>query len=292
LPFILKEFALSDAPTPKLDRISLTGPDDKVSLAALSQLSERYPFVEWALLYVPHNEGAPRNPTQAWRRAFFDARLPGYSAVHLCGRQAFEELLQGALPSELLQADRLQLNINARKPDFTDAQVLEVFHRALDLGPDIILQYHEGTAALVAAFVRKLAPAALRRVHVLLDESKGTGKVMSSVSPPPAVEDLYCGFAGGLGPDNIAWALSALERTGKHYWADMESGIRTNNEFDMEKARLVLEAGDQVRAAAQHDLSDEPPRTFGCHHFAETCGLCEGLVERWKAKRRARGSAE
>ncbi|WP_434716196.1 hypothetical protein [Paraburkholderia sp. A3RO-2L] len=39
---------------------------------------------------------------------------------------------------------------------------------------------------------------------------------------------------------------------------------------------------------------DEPPRTFGCHHTAETCLLCEGLVITWKADRRdkAAGLAE
>jgi hypothetical protein len=31
---------------------------------------------------------------------------------------------------------------------------------------------------------------------------------------------------------------------------------------------------------------DEPPRTFGCHHTAETCILCENLVIFWKGDRR------
>lgn len=31
---------------------------------------------------------------------------------------------------------------------------------------------------------------------------------------------------------------------------------------------------------------DDYPRTFACHHMAETCRNCEGLVVRWKAKRR------
>ena len=31
---------------------------------------------------------------------------------------------------------------------------------------------------------------------------------------------------------------------------------------------------------------DDYPRTFGCHHMAETCRNCEGLVVRWKATRR------
>lgn len=280
---------MQNACSPKLERISLTGADDKVSLAALAKLSAQYPFVEWALLYVPHNEGAPRNPSRAWRQAFFRAQLRGYSAVHLCGRQAFEELLMGTLPAEILLADRLQLNINARKQDFTDAEVLAVFRKSLDLGPDIILQYHEGTATVIREFLRELPSSVLRRVHILMDESKGTGKVLSAASPPPRLEQMYCGFAGGLAPDNMDWALSLMEQGAKLYWADMESGIRTDNEFDINKARRVLEAGARVRASTPASLEtvpDEPPRTFGCNHVAESCSLCEGMVERWKAKRR------
>lgn len=237
---------MQNVTSPRLERISLTGADDKVSIDALAQLSERYPFVEWALLYVPHNEGGPRNPSRAWRLAFFKAQLPGFSAVHLCGRQAFEELLAGTLPTELLLADRLQLNINARKQEFTDAQVLAVFRQALDLGPDIILQYHEGTAAVIREFLLEVPASVRHRVHILMDESKGTGKVLSSASPPEGLEDMYCGFAGGLAPDNMDWALALMEQGGRRYWADMESGIRTENEFDVDKARLVLEAGLRV----------------------------------------------
>ena len=34
------------------------------------------------------------------------------------------------------------------------------------------------------------------------------------------------------------------------------------------------------------ELEDQP-KTYGCHHNAETCMLCEGLVKSWKAKRAA-----
>ena len=94
-----------------LNKVSLTGPDDRTPIAALNALGARFPFVEWALLYVAHNEGAPRNPTQAWREAFFDAAPAGHSAVHLCGSLAFQQLLAGSLPREILRAKRLQLNM-------------------------------------------------------------------------------------------------------------------------------------------------------------------------------------
>ncbi len=233
---------------PLLDRVSLTGPDDQTKLEDLGALSAKYPFVEWALLYVPHNEGAARNPRQAWREAFFDAGLPGFSAVHLCGSLAFDQLLSAQLPGDVLRADRLQLNINARKREFSDEQVLEVYQRALELGPELILQYHADSADVVQRFLRTLGPADRSRVHVLLDESRGLGKAPEHWRWPEELgRSIFCGFAGGLGPDNIEPVLLQLEQHGLRYWPDMESGLRTNNEFDIAKAERVLQACARMR---------------------------------------------
>lgn len=224
-----------------LRRVSLTGADDTVSVEELYLLARQFARVEWALLYVPHAEGQARNPTRSWREAFFDAKMPGYSAVHLCGRQAFEELLAGELPAEILKANRLQLNINARKPDFTDDQVLAVFAKALELGPEIILQYHPAAAHVVEYAVAHCPAAHRRRLHVLMDASRGTGVLPDSWGTPPSLAQTFCGFAGGLGPANIAEVAAQLNQRGLPFWLDMESGVRTDNRFDMTKVRAVLE---------------------------------------------------
>lgn len=220
--------------------VSLTGPDDRTAIPALAELGARFSFVEWALLYVPHNEGAPRNPTRAWREAFFDSEVLGSRAVHLCGSLAFEELLTASLPAEILRADRLQLNVNARRQDFSDQQVLDIFRRALDLGPAIILQRHAETAALVDRFVAGLPSADKPRVHVLLDDSKGAGKAPDTWRRPPTLDGVQCGYAGGIGPQNVTKVLESVNGETQPYWIDMESGVRTDNEFDLAKAQAVL----------------------------------------------------
>ncbi len=232
----------------RLTRVSLTGPDNATELTALEALSQRYPFVEWALLYVPHNEGAPRNPAQRWRQAFFESRLRGNSAVHLVGAKAFNQLLANDLPRELLDADRLQLNINARRPEFSDDQVLEVYRRALDIVPAVILQFHDATAPLVHRFLAGLVPADRSRVHVLVDASRGTGIQPAGWRVPRGLENVFCGFAGGLGPENVAPVLGELSRLGKDFWVDMETGVRTDNSFDLAKAQAVLAAAERFRA--------------------------------------------
>lgn len=229
--------------------VSLTGPDDKTDIGELARLAERFPFVEWALLYVPHNEGAPRNPTRAWREAFFNADMQGSSAVHLCGSLAFNELLTGSLPADILRADRLQLNVNARRREFSDQQVLDIYHRSLTLGPDIILQRHADTADLIDRFLAELTAGQSERVHVLLDESKGTGLAPASWQRPGSLEGVYCGFAGGVAPHNVGVTLHmlrAIHAPDEPWWVDMESGIRTENEFDMAKALAVLEAAQPL----------------------------------------------
>jgi hypothetical protein len=224
-----------------IERVSLTGADDRTELSRLIDLTARFPRVEWALLYVPHNEGAPRNPQRAWREAFF-ARLADYSAVHLCGALAFEQLLRNELPDDILEAPRLQLNINARKPDFTDEQVLEVFRRALALGPEIILQYHPNSASLIEQFAQATPAKDRERVHILMDASRGTGKTPQNWTRPAPLDEFFVGYAGGIGPENIQSVLREVSALGRPCWVDMESGIRTENQFDADKAEAVLRA--------------------------------------------------
>ena len=51
------------------------------------------------------------------------------------------------------------------------------------------------------------------------------------------------GFAGGFSPDNITSVvakISSYKFPGKKPWIDMESGVRTNNRFDVEKVLTVI----------------------------------------------------
>ena len=56
-----------------LDRLTITGPDDKTDIDTLLQLSQYYPFVEWAILYSPTRQGSERYPSEEWRKSFEDA---------------------------------------------------------------------------------------------------------------------------------------------------------------------------------------------------------------------------
>jgi phosphoribosylanthranilate isomerase len=53
------------------------------------------------------------------------------------------------------------------------------------------------------------------------------------------------GFAGGLGPDNIAelarYVTESMGDSDGPTWLDMESGVRTDDRLDLAKVRAVLE---------------------------------------------------
>jgi phosphoribosylanthranilate isomerase len=249
--------------TSLLHRVSITGADDHTDPVKLVKLTEDYPFVEWALLYVPHKEFYPRNPSKGWREEFLNLlsyhfkKTPRqqyvHTALHLCGSLAFYQLLANVFPGEARRYGRLQLNVNARAQEFSDAQVFEIYAKALKLGPKIILQMHESSESIIDAFSLSTAGTEIGNIHLLHDSSKGRG-----VTPDYWRGSFYPwgfaqGFAGGLNPDNLQANLNKLDALGIPYWIDMESGVRTDNQFDLVKVEQVLKICQAHMAATTRE---------------------------------------
>ena len=227
--------------------VSLTGADDEVPPEALFALQQRFPSVEWALLYLPEKEGQPRNPTTAWRSQFLDVCAGAHTALHLCGTQVFRGILSGVIPDEFSRYGRLQLNINARRQEFTELEVVAVYTALLDAGHQLILQCHEATEPLIVEFLQGLRTSQyIERVDVLFDASRGKGQQPEAwPAGHQFLAGTRCGYAGGLAPDNVAENLAKIqERRGQlgAYWLDMESGVRTDNRFDLQKVEQVLQS--------------------------------------------------
>ena len=74
---------------------------------------------------------------------------------------------------------------------------------------------------------------------ILFDASAGRG-----VAPegwPAPIPDHFCGYAGGINPGNVARHIELIKEAGaEDTWIDMESGVRTENRFDLDKVREVL----------------------------------------------------
>jgi len=231
-----------------LQLLSLTGADDRVLPQVLHKLSKRFNFVEWALLYSLEKEGKPRNPTAAWRESLLQYKGINVAA-HLCGQAVFKEILdevtRGKRIADLTRYGRVQLNINARNCDFTDAEVLTVYRVLHQAGLTLILQRHEGSQCVIDTFIEELDSDGYAKVDVLFDGSKGKG-VRPTDWPSPLMfgeAPVFCGYAGGLGPDVLPDEFSRIMAAAGDgpFWIDMESGVRTGNEFDLYKVHNVLE---------------------------------------------------
>lgn len=230
-----------------LTMVSLTGADDHISVLDLVEFQRQHPAVEWGILYVPGKEGQPRNPTQPWREEFFSQcqHHEMQSAVHLCGTQAFEQLKSKTLPPELLKAQRWQLNANARRPEFNKFELQDLYQSALDypgFEGEVILQFHEHSSEAVDAFLSGKCRSGhlheLARIGVLLDDSRGKGVETQNWRISSGMRRnllASVGLAGGIGPQNSDRAVQNGRQLGRPFWIDMESGIRTENEFDLGK---------------------------------------------------------
>ena len=69
-----------------------------------------------------------------------------------------------------------------------------------------------------------------------------------------ALLDSFCGYAGGLTPENFeANAMEIAARDGgthRPFWMDIESGVRTENQFDLAKVEVILKAAQRCDSRA------------------------------------------
>jgi len=233
------------------------------NLTELLQLSRKYPFIEWGVLFSMTRAGqdlkypAARDIckfTQAlYSAAYAESGFHVRRSLHLCGSAARKFLtLESAKDSMLIhdlvgQFDRIQLNINAKEQTFeikpTILRQLAIFFRP------IIIQYNNNNKELIEEFgVEKYMD-----IHILKDASGGNGIVNSDVSIPDVCKYSQIGFAGGMGPENIETIFPNIyesvmannidgdfENSG--FWIDMETRVRNAaGHFDLEKVNKVAE---------------------------------------------------
>lgn len=250
-----------------LDRVTITGADDSIHPTALLPLTKEFPFVEWGILASDNNTlrtgGTPRYPSPQWI-----ADLQGLAettgaiprlALHINGKWVRALLMgQNEIPMTLWHCfARVQLNFHAERNECRP----DLFATLLnDIGKDFIFQVDgvEGNRWLEEAQAHEAG-----NCYALFDVSGGAG-ILPSEWPRPLYLDMqpgehgcgeeywaYHGYAGGLGPDNlaeqiprIAAACAATKHTREgRIWIDMETHVRSDGDrlFDLSKVRRCLE---------------------------------------------------
>lgn len=222
--------------------VTFTGADDSVNPEDLIQISKEFPFVEWGIL-IGSSVGV-RFPSLEWIRKLVDARLAcrhswGLS-LHICGK-FLREIMAGhptlidAYPG-FATFDRCQLNFHGEDVGDVGEDIMKSFCLMSQWDPQIIFQFDRVNEGLLGPAMRRYSVAAL------FDESHGAGVLPRTWRP--AIANIPCGYAGGLGPDNIAEELKKIDAQtypGMPYWVDMETKLFTNRMFDLGKCRSVLE---------------------------------------------------
>lgn len=265
-----------------LKHVTITGADNSAPIEKLVELSERFPDTEWGILFSKKHEDAPRFPSSYWVADLVKAvndiiernkdpknpkQIPMKLSAHLCGRDwvrnvvsqtkaegAPEGLVRGWFEDrkEFVAAfQRIQFNFHAE-----DIELHDDFFKLLQEYPDkeFIFQFDGKNESILDKFKEY----GLTNAVALFDVSGGRGIVPDAW---PAHNGELCGYAGGLGPDNLTEQLAAIEAVvgDKPIWIDMETKVRSDNDavFDMNKVLLALTAAVDYRQPPMIDEEDD-----------------------------------
>ena len=208
--------------------LTFTGVDAHTELARLTAIGTRYPHVEFAVLVGSRTcrAGGNRYPGPATVREFRRRATAAHvrCAIHLCGCYSRAVMKQEWTAPFSLQAasfDRIQ--VNSSRYDMT---AVAAFARLAQ--KPVIVQWR-------TLHLHMRVPG----IQFLYDESGGRGRNGLKSWP---LRSRFGGFAGGLGPENIRQAVGYVRMTArKGSWLDMETGVRTNDWFDLDKVEEVID---------------------------------------------------
>ena len=221
-----------------LKRVTITGADDGTDVNWMVALSKAYPFVEWGVLCSASQEGSSRFPSRAWVNRLLNAPGAGelQLSTHLCGRWV-RELLIGTLrwkevPVVAQWSHRLQINTHGQIHQMA-RQMISKMHGTRQY----IVQW-DGVNDHLAYTLKSFGI----NTAILYDKSGGAGVLPERW--PSQNPSFFCGYAGGLGPDNVVENIRKIKGMGPDaFWIDMERRVRTEDDsrLDEKKVEFVLE---------------------------------------------------
>lgn len=251
--------------------VTITGADDSVDPEELFEISAKYPFVEWGILFSRSKNGIlPRYPSYNWveklqkakEQFLLDNELDINMSAHVCG-SFLKEIVTGK-PNMF---NEVPVNFNYL---FQRLQLNGSHHRYNDdtFGADTVLSnlfeltdipYYGEYIFQVKSFYNALIRQSehYSACSFLLDNSGGTGKPLMSVEVPFFTTDQtghHYGYAGGLGPlktldqlkmdGNIISEIiykNNMAENDNLIWLDGESRFFDGNRFDLERVNFYLD---------------------------------------------------
>ncbi len=227
----------------KLKHITFTGIDARTDVNVLREIQMQYPIAEFGVLASYHwQENGNRYLDPDLIDNLYGSGLK--LAVHLCGKAAHDAALGDWAKVNALLCDHLnlfkrcQLNIAGRDDNPAYISMSPIMCQ------EIIIQQKD--VEHIELYRRTLKAYPFHEpFSVLLDASGGRGldtpiKILKG--------KVKVGYAGGINPDNVAEKMTYLMTNNDvgDFWIDMESGVRTNDWFDIAKVKRVLEICDPI----------------------------------------------
>lgn len=219
----------------------------------MKAIQQQYPLAEFGVLTSYHwyeNGNRYLNPALVKNLRGQGLNL----ALHICGSAAHdaalgkweyidETIFAPSAPVGIELFKRVQLNLAERKdnPDYCWIPLIIRQELIVQQRAELELPLFENTLKKW-----KAGPFPHRdTISALLDSSGGRG-----LDTPLKVwpSNGKIGYAGGINPDNVAEKLSFLLQNVRmgEFWIDMESGVRTDDWFDIDKVRRVLEICEPI----------------------------------------------
>ena len=227
--------------------VTLTGADDSINPQDLFSLSAEFPFVEWGILFSRASEGKPRYPSRRWVHRLYEewcrSNLPLNFCGHICGRWV-RDICAGTWtildydkenPPEVMDMfKRFQLNFHAQVHSLSESPFIEGLKKTAHR--QFIFQLDNVNNSIL-----NIAQYNGIDAVPLFDLSGGAG-VLPEEWPRA---NGYCGYAGGLSPENLATQLPLIAEVAGDgpIWIDAETRVRSEDDqlFDLEKVRNFLD---------------------------------------------------
>ncbi len=221
-------------------KCTFTGLDEFTNLNELEEVTKKYPFVEWGILLSTSDN-----------KSFTDFRYPSVDfllekvpkifeitkkynsslALHVCGKET-KLLLEG---SEISVARKLINSVNRVQINFAykEKQVQELSSLcSLYENVNFITQHNIKNNDLYLKIKNK-------NHQILFDTSGGRG--IETEIWLEQLPEKKCGYAGGLGLDNIQVQLDHITKVGiDNFWIDMEGKIRVDGKLSLNICEEIL----------------------------------------------------
>jgi hypothetical protein len=221
--------------------VTVTGADDSIDIENLVELSKEFPYVEFGILLSKKQQGGKRFPSKDWLWDLYclwegkELALSG----HMCGTWV-RDLCVGKTTffKDFGQIwdmfSRFQLNFHAENHLF-DYEKLSVLVEQYFGNRPIIFQM-DGVNENAFKFFNNEKKNIL--MQPLFDLSGGRGVLPGEW--PKQLPNQYCGYAGGLSPDNVQKELEKISKIASGpIWIDAETLLRSNDDAVFDFGKVV-----------------------------------------------------